>query len=187
MEGQNTINDADDDDVPLLLVPQINASVPAGIAHQDLSDDDDEDGSHEQHHLHYIPLHSKPTPRQEWVQHTCQHTGKKLQISSLASSKEHRIATDSDLVLDLVYVIILAHLGRIFRGRAIEHNDPTWVITTPTLPSHHHTLYILPWHCADYLMPLCRIILLAIRVVCSRRFVTSSRCSVPCGTNGTLR
>ena len=55
MEGQHTINDADDDDVPLLLVPQINASVPAGIAHQDLSDDDavcddDEDGSPEQHH-----------------------------------------------------------------------------------------------------------------------------------------
>ena len=141
----------------------------------------------------HIPLHSKPTPRQEWVEHTCQHTGNKFQISSLASSKEHRIATDSDLVLDLVYVIILAHLGRIFRDRAIEHNDPAWVIT-PTLPSHLHPMapvfyYHLPWHiyCADYLMPLCRILLLAIRVVCFRRFVTSSRCSVPCGTNGTLR
>jgi hypothetical protein len=89
------------------------------------------------HGLHYTPMYIKPRPRQAWVDTSpdsgqyippkqCESGAPRL-VSSLTIVNEERVATDSDLVLDLVYVIILAHLGRIFRDRAIEFDDPAWV------------------------------------------------------------
>lgn len=94
--------DGDDDDVPLLLVPQINAVATGEVvadsvvaAHQDallegIGMHDDDGDQHHGHHLHYVPLYTKPTARQAWVSHTSDHTGEEVHTSSLASSKEHR-------------------------------------------------------------------------------------------------
>jgi low temperature requirement protein LtrA len=67
-------------------------------------------------HLHFLGWREDPRPRQEWVQvaNPCNPTEQKW-VSSLSVTKEHRAATSSDLVLDLVYVVLLAKLGGDFR------------------------------------------------------------------------
>jgi hypothetical protein len=66
-------------------------------------------------HLHYLTWYDPPRPCQEWVQvkHTCE--DRSVWVSSLSVDGGHRAATASDLVLDLVYVVLLAQLGRVFR------------------------------------------------------------------------
>lgn len=65
----------------------------------------------------YIPLWSSPNPRQEWVR---QDNGRYVSSLSLLSVDE-RSATHSDLVLDLVYVVLLSSLSRAFRSSIDDH------------------------------------------------------------------
>ncbi|GMI01983.1 hypothetical protein TrLO_g8152 [Triparma laevis f. longispina] len=67
------------------------------------------------HHLNYLELIIPPKPRQVWQQITSPCGSKKQWVSSLSVTKERRGATPSDLVLDLVYVILLQQLGRAYR------------------------------------------------------------------------
>ncbi|GMI04610.1 hypothetical protein TrVE_jg9922 [Triparma verrucosa] len=73
------------------------------------------------HHLNYLEFMIPPRPRQTWEQITSPCGGKMEWVSSLSISKERRSATPSDLVLDLVYVILLQQLGRAYRSE-VENN-----------------------------------------------------------------
>ena len=64
----------------------------------------------------YIPLWKEPNPKQEWVR---QEDGR--YVSSLSLTREERSATHSDLVLDLVYVVLLSSLSRAFRSSVDDH------------------------------------------------------------------
>ena len=64
----------------------------------------------------YIPLWLKPNPKQEWI---IQPDGS--YVSSLFLKSEERSATLSDLVVDLVYVILLSSLSRAFRATVDDH------------------------------------------------------------------
>ena len=72
-------------------------------------------------------LRQRPHPRQEWVEHpTADANSGTVYVNTLALSHEHRAASASDLVLDLVFVVLLAGLGRSFRaelsvGDSAEH------------------------------------------------------------------
>ena len=75
--------------------------------------------------LHYLDWYTKPKPRQEWVavQSECD-PDKKMWVSSLSQTPHLRGATPNDLVLDLVYVVLLAKLGRAFRSNL--KSAPGW-------------------------------------------------------------
>ena len=64
----------------------------------------------------YIPLWKEPNPRQEWV-----HQEDGTYVSSLFLTPEERSATHSDLVLDLVYVVLLSSLSRAFQSSIDDH------------------------------------------------------------------
>ena len=46
-------------------------------------------------------------------------------VNTLALSHEHRAASPSDLVLDLVFVVLLAGLGRAFRAELSASDSDT--------------------------------------------------------------
>ena len=75
------------------------------------------------HTLNYLELWVHPSPRQVWEKSTLP-CGTNTWVSSLSRSKERRGATPSDLVLDLVYVVLLAQLGRAFRA---ELGNDAWL------------------------------------------------------------
>jgi len=82
---------------------------------QDLEADDQNTFLDLLHHLNYLELYIPPAPRQVWEQAVSKCGVKAEWGSSLARTKEKRGATPSDLCLDLVYVVLLAQLGRTFR------------------------------------------------------------------------
>eukprot|EP00618_Florenciella_parvula_P033844 CAMPEP_0119527588 /NCGR_PEP_ID=MMETSP1344-20130328/41957_1 /TAXON_ID=236787 /ORGANISM="Florenciella parvula, Strain CCMP2471" /LENGTH=159 /DNA_ID=CAMNT_0007566805 /DNA_START=202 /DNA_END=677 /DNA_ORIENTATION=+ len=66
--------------------------------------------------VRYLPFWQRPHPRQEWIEHpTADANSGTVYVNTLALSHEHRAASASDLVLDLVFVVLLAGLGRSFR------------------------------------------------------------------------
>jgi low temperature requirement protein LtrA len=62
------------------------------------------------HNANYLSIFRKPYPRQEWIR-----ISDDQYISSLSQSMNTRKATHSDLVLDLVYVVLTSQLGKSFR------------------------------------------------------------------------
>ena len=76
-------------------------------------------------HLHYLNWYKKPITNQDWrqVADPCDSSSLKWVSSLSLSPHHHRAATPSDLVL-VVYVVLLAQLGRGFRANL---DVSTWI------------------------------------------------------------
>lgn len=83
------------------------------------------------HHEEKLPLFKRPEPRQQWIVNPAlrenPNAPQYINTMSLDSKEQHRTATASDLVLDLVYVVILAQQGHHYasgtsEGHSVEAN-----------------------------------------------------------------
>ena len=71
------------------------------------------DAHDEAPHLHYVPFYAPPLARQAWVKQGQDEEGRDVWVNSLslqAPVRPQRTATPADLVLDLVFVVLLAQL-----------------------------------------------------------------------------